>query len=255
MTTEPVPTPEQQPVQVQSPISAPKRRYRLPWIGLVLILVGGYFFLRQAGQLPANFNWWALFILIPALGSLTAMFGAIERGGFNQAARSSLGSAVVIFTVAFIFLFDLSWTIYWPLLVIAVGFSSLIGSIPGKALQDRQNVRHLMGLGVWIGAAGMLLGVAFLLKNLGIYDFNQVLGDRWYAWLILIPGIGTLVNAFLLYRAEGNKINIAVRVMIGFGIIIITLAVLMIVGIAWSILGPLMIIGAGLAFIISAFLK
>jgi hypothetical protein len=250
MTNEPVKTPEQQPVQT------PHRRTRFPFIGVVLVILGIVFFLQQTGHLTENFNWWALFILIPAVSSLTGMYYAIRNSGtFNQTARSAAGTAVVFFTLSFMFLFALDWTIYWPLMVLAVGFSILIGSIPGAQVQDRQNIKRFMSMGIWIGAGAILVGAAFLVKNLHVIDVTLLLGSRWYAWLVLLPGIGNLVNAYLLYHSEGNKVTLGVRVLIGLGLIIIILAVLMLVGLAWNILGPLMIIGAGLAFIISAFIK
>ncbi len=250
MTNEPVPTPEQQPVPT------PQRRTRFPFIGIVLVVLGIVFFLQQTGNMTEHFNWWALFILIPAVSSLTGMYYAIRNTGtFNQTARSAAGSAVVFFTLTFMFLFGLDWAIYWPLMVLAVGFSILIGSIPGAQVKDKENLKRFMSMGIWIGAGAILVGVAFLLKNLNVIDVTVLLGYRWYAWLVLLPGIGNLVNAYLLYRAEGNKVTMGVRVLIGLGLIIIILAVLMLVGLAWNILGPLMIIGAGLAFIISAFIK
>jgi hypothetical protein len=250
MTNENVTAPEQPPVKI------PRRRSRFPWIGIILIILGVVFFLQQTGRLTEHFNWWALFILIPALGSLTGMYYAIRSSGsFNQTARSELGSSVVLFTLTYMFLFNLDWEIYWPLMVIAGGFSILIGSIPGERVKERQNIKRFMSMGIWFGAGALLLGVAFLLKNLQIMDVTATLGDRWYAWLVLLPGVGNLVNAFLLYRAEGNKVSMGVRVLVGLGLIIIILAVLMLAGVAWNILGPIMIIAAGLAFIISAFLK
>ena len=250
MTNEPVPTPELQPVPT------PQRRTRFPFIGIILVVLGIVFFLQQTGNMTEHFNWWVLFILIPAVSSLTGMYYAIRNTGtFNQTARSAAGSAVVFFTLAFMFLFGLDWAIYWPLMVLAVGFSILIGSIPGAQVKDKENLKRFMSMGIWIGAGAILVGVAFLLKNLNVIDVTALLGYRWYAWLVLLPGIGNLVNAYLLYRAEANKVTMGVRVLIGLGLIIIILAVLMLIGLAWNILGPLMIIGAGLAFIISAFIK
>jgi len=42
------------------------------WIaGVILVVLGGIFLVRNTGILNYSFtNWWALFILIPALGSL-----------------------------------------------------------------------------------------------------------------------------------------------------------------------------------------
>ncbi len=226
MTNEPVVTPEQKPVQTL------RRRTRFPFFGIVLVVLGIVFFLQQTGNLTENFNWWALFILIPAVSSLTGMYYAIRNSGtFNQTARSAAGTAVVFFTLSFMFLFNLDWAIYWPLMVLAVGFSILIGSIPGDRVKDRQNIKRFMSMGIWIGAGAILIGAAFLLKNLHVVDITALFGNRWYAWLVLLPGIGNLINAYLLYRAEGNKVSMGVRVLLGLGLIIIILAVLMLVGV------------------------
>jgi len=183
MTNEPVVTPEQKPVQML------RRRTRFPFFGIVLVVLGIVFFLQQTGNLTEHFNWWALFILIPAVSSLTGMYYAIRNSGtFNQTARSAAGTAVVFFTLSFMFLFNLDWAIYWPLMVLAVGFSILIGSIPGDRVKDRQNIKRFMSMGIWIGAGAILIGAAFLLKNLTNINVAVVLGNRWYAWLCRAQG-------------------------------------------------------------------
>ena len=44
------------------------------WIGLILIGGGAIVLLNQMGVLSFEFNWWALFILIPAIGSLSGAY-------------------------------------------------------------------------------------------------------------------------------------------------------------------------------------
>lgn len=80
------------------------------WIGgLVLILIGAFFLLQNFGWIALGGNWWALFILIPAVVTAgTALMHYCAAGNrLTPAARGSLISSLVLFTVATIFLFDL----------------------------------------------------------------------------------------------------------------------------------------------------
>lgn len=250
MTTEPVPAPE------QKPEATPHHKRNLPWGGLILIVLGIVFLLQQAGRLSEHFNWWALFILIPAFSSFAAAWQASRTTGrFNAAARSAFGSGVVVLTVAILFLFDMNWTVNWPVIVIAAGFSMAFGSFPDKSMDNRMNLKRFMNMGLWFGLGGLLIGIVFLLKNSGLYDIRNLLGERWYGYFIFIPGIGFIVNAIMLYITNDKKPNMAFRGMLGMGLLIIILAGLMVGGLAWPMLGPFLIIGAGLAFIVSAFIK
>ena len=57
------------------------RRHSEGWIGgAVLIALGIIFFLQNTAGIELN-NWWALFILIPALGSFGAAWRAYEKDG------------------------------------------------------------------------------------------------------------------------------------------------------------------------------
>lgn len=61
------------------------------WVpGLVLIGIGAYFLLNNFTDFRLN-NWWALFILIPAFGSLGNFVRAYrQEGRVNGEARGSL---------------------------------------------------------------------------------------------------------------------------------------------------------------------
>jgi hypothetical protein len=124
---------------------------------------------------------------------------------------------VVVLTVAILFLFGMNWTVYWPVLVIVAGFSMMISSFPDKSMDNRLNLKRFMNMGLWFGLGGLLLGVAFLFKNLGVYDIRSLFGERWYGYFIFIPGIGFIVNAVLLYIANDKKPNMAFRGMLGMG--------------------------------------
>jgi hypothetical protein len=108
---------------------APARRPA--WIaGAVLILVGAVFIVRNVAGLSMG-NWWALFILIPAIGSLWtagAMFMRNDRH-FTAASRGPLVGGLVLLVVTAVLLFELDWGRVWPVFLIAIGAGSLLSAI------------------------------------------------------------------------------------------------------------------------------
>ncbi len=99
----------------------PEHRSRQPaWVvGGVLILVGLVFVLRDVTGFELH-NWWALFLLIPAFGSLVTSYEIYVRAGrrFTPAARGPLVGAAVVLVIAAIFLFGIAWEFAWPFLLI-----------------------------------------------------------------------------------------------------------------------------------------
>ena len=117
--------------QYPEPQEEPKRRRGDgAWIGaLVLIAIGAIFFLRNFGlELPQN--WWALFILIPAVGSLGNAGRLYAREGLSGAALGSLitGIGFVALTGIFIFGIDINWDLIWPVIPIVIGLGVLARS-------------------------------------------------------------------------------------------------------------------------------
>jgi hypothetical protein len=101
------------------------------FVGASLILIGIIYLLQDLG-ITYPTNWWALFILIPALW---AFFMAWESFQENQritwrTIRSfTLGILAAILTIAY--LMNLDVVIYWPLLLILAGLFFLgIALIP-----------------------------------------------------------------------------------------------------------------------------
>ncbi|MBE3064006.1 MAG: hypothetical protein IMZ69_03190 [Spirochaetes bacterium] len=76
-------------------------------------------------------NWWALFILIPALGSLWTAYTMFKRSGgkFTAASRGPLVGGLVLLGVTAMFLFSLDWEKAWPVLLIVAGAAVLISVI------------------------------------------------------------------------------------------------------------------------------
>lgn len=95
------------------------------WItGLILIILGAAFLLRNTGsfELPLK-NWWALFILIPAVGALDTALRMYRQAG-DQLTSSAMGSLLVGLALSFLtvsFLFELNMNLFGPILIILAG--------------------------------------------------------------------------------------------------------------------------------------
>ncbi len=102
--------------------------------GMVLVLIGVYFLLQNLGivfRLPFDINWWALFILIPAGMILSNVWRSYRANGDRLVgeARNQLIVGVLIAAVALVFLFDIGWDNFWPLLLILGGVLILLANL------------------------------------------------------------------------------------------------------------------------------
>jgi hypothetical protein len=96
---------------------------------------GGLFLLRNTGtfDIPLK-NWWALFILIPAIGSLDTA-RRLYRSAGNQltaAAGGSLLVGVILTFLTAVFLFGLNMSYFGPILIILVGVGILVTYMIGS---------------------------------------------------------------------------------------------------------------------------
>jgi hypothetical protein len=103
-------------------------RAKSGWIGgVVLILIGGYFLFGNLFGFALVGNWWAAFILIPAVYSLARAYEDYRKNGrLTERGRSNLIGGLMIGTVAFIFLFGLNFGNLWPLFLIIIGVGILL---------------------------------------------------------------------------------------------------------------------------------
>lgn len=101
---------------------------RSGWIlGLVLIAVGGVFLLQNAGLPVLVGNWWALFILIPAIGAFAAAWTLYEQDGhFTPRVVGLITGGLVPLTIALIFLFNFNFGSAWPVLLVVLGAGMLL---------------------------------------------------------------------------------------------------------------------------------
>ncbi|MEI6509476.1 MAG: hypothetical protein WCO14_00855 [bacterium] len=104
------------------------------WIwGLGLLALGVVFLLQNLGIFTLN-NWWAIFILIPAVGSFATMVSSIqERGRFTSAAGGSLIGGLMLTFVALIFFFNWDWGKVWPFFLIIIGVGALISALARRS--------------------------------------------------------------------------------------------------------------------------
>jgi hypothetical protein len=108
-----------------------ERRGGGEWIlGIILILLAGFLYLQNMKIYTLN-NWWALFILLPALGAFNdAWRHAREAGGrFTMRARGAVIFGLVLLAVTAMFLFSLNWTILGPILLALAGVGMIVNAM------------------------------------------------------------------------------------------------------------------------------
>lgn len=238
------------PAGVPSPQQpAPKTRHSGFTGGLVLIFIGLAFLLQRFGALGEHFNWWAIFIFIPAFSSLAGAWYAWQRGGrFNAAVRSGLGGGLIVLTVALMFLFDLDWSVWWPLMIIMPGLGILLNGIPDPQSTPAPGTASLLNMGIWTGGTMILLGLTFLANRLGYFSLDVFGTFRWYGAFVFLPGLGALFNAFMLYRSEG-RLTAAATSLMGLGLVICLVGAVILIGLDWNLITPVALIGAGVALL------
>ena len=95
---------------------------------VVLILVGIAVLVNTFTDYSLE-NWWALFMLLPAgYIFMTAWRDYNKNGRLSHKNSGSIIPGLVMLAMVAIFLFNLSWTIFWPVTIIAIGASILLGN-------------------------------------------------------------------------------------------------------------------------------
>ena len=96
------------------------------WLpGVILITIGVIFLFSNLTGFYLH-NWWALFILIPAVKNFGGAWSSYRRHGrLTRSARGSITGGFMITLVACAFLFDLDWGLVWPFFLIIGGVAAL----------------------------------------------------------------------------------------------------------------------------------
>ena len=117
-------------VGTEQPDTEQSSRGGIPWVpGLILIGLGLIFLLNNTTGYYIN-NWWALFILIPAIGSFSKAADIMRsEGGFTSQAWGALAGGIIFTLVASAFLFNLDWGLIWPVFLIIGGLGMFLGAL------------------------------------------------------------------------------------------------------------------------------
>lgn len=101
------------------------------WVGGALLIALGLILLFQNYGILALNNWWALFILLPAVGAFASAARSYQDAGGRLTApsRASLIGGLVLCLVSAVFLFNLNWTLLGPAIIILAGIGILINAV------------------------------------------------------------------------------------------------------------------------------
>jgi 4-hydroxybenzoate polyprenyltransferase len=100
------------------------------WVGGVILIVLGVIFLLQSMRGFYLNNWWALFILIPAVGSFADAWNRYRQDGrLSRRVRGGLISGCVFLLITAAFLFNWNWGLVLPVLLIVWGITLLLNSL------------------------------------------------------------------------------------------------------------------------------
>ncbi|WP_423223024.1 hypothetical protein [Candidatus Amarolinea aalborgensis] len=104
-----------------------------PWLGGAILIVLGLIFLAQNLHIATFQNWWAIFILIPAVGAFNTAWGRYQAAGArltSDAAGSLIGGLVLtVVALAFLFNLGLNASLFWPVLLILGGVALLLQAV------------------------------------------------------------------------------------------------------------------------------
>ena len=101
--------------------------------GITITLAGVALMLWTTGTLRLG-HWWALFIIIPAFGTLGDAVRLFRRSGnrFTQSVASTLTGSLFIGAVAVMFLFSLDWSRYWGIFIVLAGLSTIFSAVGSR---------------------------------------------------------------------------------------------------------------------------
>jgi hypothetical protein len=218
--------------------SAPSQQERpsgIDWSFIVLILLGLTFVLQSMRGPNPFVNWWSTFILLPALALVAAAWVAYEQSGsrFTLLARVLLSVGVIVMTVALMFLFDVSWALGWPFMLIVPSLAVVVNGVLQRWDSGDVTRAGIINTIVWTGASAALLGGGFLFNNLGFIDVRASFGAfQWWGVFILLPGVGALRNALRIFRV--NSLSIAAQLLFALGLAACVQGTLILLGALWN---------------------
>jgi hypothetical protein len=103
------------------------------WIGLAFIAGGAIILLNQSGLLSFDFNWWAFFIVIPAIGSFRNAYQRYRATHHLFDMGVMLPALIGLFMIGLMFNllsgngWNFNWNLLWPLMFIVIGLGMIFG--------------------------------------------------------------------------------------------------------------------------------
>lgn len=92
-----------------------------PSIGGIVLVILGLVLLGQNFGLEVPQRWWALLLLIPAIGSLVAAIRIYRSGERGAEALYGIIAAAIFAVLALALFFGVDWGIFWPLVLVLIG--------------------------------------------------------------------------------------------------------------------------------------
>lgn len=118
------------------------------------------------------------------------------------------------------------------------------------AARDERRAAGGSGRGAWIGGAILIiLGLVFLLQNMGLLVLVN-----WWALFILIPAVAAFGSAWRSYQAAGGRLTGGARGSLIGGLVLVLVAGVFLFGLNWGVVGPLLLVLAGIGLLLNAFL-
>ncbi|MGZ3701164.1 MAG: hypothetical protein ACXWSD_05245, partial [Bdellovibrionota bacterium] len=102
-----------------TPEQKPEQRRRGLTGGLIMVGLGCLFLAKGSG-VPVPENWWAFFVLLPAIPYLARAWADFSRGEVSAAFRPFL-KAMMFVAISAAFLLNLDWERVWPVFLIFAG--------------------------------------------------------------------------------------------------------------------------------------
>jgi hypothetical protein len=201
------------------------------WSGSFLVALGVILFVLN-GLMVLIENWWALFILLPAfvLFYWGYAVGQNTNGRLPFLARFNFATGLIILVVALMFLINLDWSVWWPLMLMTPGLALIIAGGKGS---DNPTAAAWIGYLRWVAATIIGLGFVFFAHTLGIIDLEAFGQFRWWGIFIAIPAIGALWQAVRLIGRSGT-INPSGITLLFMALVTGATAVMELLGLSWE---------------------
>ena len=103
-----------------------------------------------------------------------------------------------------------------------------------------------------LGAILILLGVSFLMQNMGTFFFPL---KNWGALFILIPAFGAFDRAWRFHRNGEGQFTSQARGALLVGLVLTFVTIMILFELNWIFYGPLLIILVGVGILVSAMLS